>query len=62
MDFANGLLLARSIARNGEHRNWRGVETKLQQLGHPDAEIWFATLAVRGEIDALCATHFKREP
>jgi hypothetical protein len=59
MDFTNGLLLARTIARSGEHRNWRGVETRLQQLGHLDAEIWFSALIVRGEIDALCSTHFK---
>lgn len=60
MDTADGLLLAESIARTGEHRNWRGVETRLQQLGHHDAELWFVTLAVRGEIDSLCSTHFKR--
>ena len=50
---------ARGLAESGAYRNWRSVETRLQQLGHVGAEIWFSKLIVRGEIDAICSLHFK---
>ncbi len=59
MNIDEGLVIARAVAATGEHRNWRGVETKLQQLGHHEAELWFASLATRGEIDGLCVKYFK---
>jgi hypothetical protein len=55
-----GLAAARTVARTGEHQTWRAVETKLQQMGHHDAEHWFATISARGEIDALCRLYFKK--
>ncbi len=55
----DGLTVARRLARSGDYRNWRGVETRLQQLGHTGAEAWFSKLIVRGEIDAICSLYFR---
>ncbi len=57
----DGMAAARRLARSGDYRNWRGVETRLQQLGYVGAEAWFSKLMFRGEIDATCSLHF-REP
>jgi hypothetical protein len=57
----DGMKAARRLAESGNYRNWRGVETRLQQLGHVGAEAWFSELIIRGEIDAICSLNF-REP
>lgn len=56
---AAGMLIAEGLARTGDHRNWRGVETRMYQLGHLDAESWLSSLRARGEIDALCSEHYR---
>jgi hypothetical protein len=59
LNLDDGLEAARLVARSGEYRSWRAVETKLHQMGHHDAGLWFAPSCVRGEIDHICAMHFK---
>ena len=49
-----GLGVARSLASNGEHKNWKAVEVRMQQLGFYHADVWFSDALFRGEIDALC--------
>jgi hypothetical protein len=61
-DRAGGMRIARTMARNGEHRNWHGVEARMTEMGFVRAELWFCSFALRGEIDGLCLQHFKKIP
>lgn len=49
-----GLDVARALAESGQHGNWQSVETRMHQLGHFEADLWFADLFFRNEIQAIC--------
>jgi hypothetical protein len=49
-----GLGIARGLADSGAHGSWRSVETRMHQLGHYEADLWFADLLFRNEIEAIC--------
>jgi hypothetical protein len=48
------MAVARTLAATGHHANWRGVETRMMQLGFLEAEDVLKDPMLREALDALC--------
>jgi hypothetical protein len=48
------MALARTLAATGHHANWRGVETRMKQLGFLEAATVLRDPVLRDALDALC--------